>query len=863
MYLTKENYRDIERWLKLRGIKDIKFPRTDRVRDKDLVPIIQEGKNKIISAREFALQLGCIYVPDEEDITSVDSFEGLALKFKDKISDSTLYSGMGRKFVRLKLDVLPDLPIEEGAHGPKLKPLSVRRRKPLVNYLDQGDFPLTDTVYIIQYDHDLKGETIVIPENCALVFNGGTLNNGTVTVNETQIYGVIQLSDTGDVTYNGIFYDGQVMSFSNKSYVLTDDLYNNDDSTLDKPEVRYWNGTEWEKLSLYDEVTELQEEMDEAQADIDALEERMDTAEADIDALEERMDTAEADIDALETTVADHESRLSTAEGTILKLDEWVTSLDASVTSLNSSFESLYSDWLTIQSEWSSFKTTIQEYIDEFNTTINNMDAELDNYYTKTEVDELLANLSGSIDTGVGSISYAATTTSSSTGSYVIGKLTVDGTTYTLYGVDTQGEDTDLSDYYTKTEVDALITGSGSTVTYTKSYTGTDGIKLGTLTIDGTAYVIYAPSLEDMINYDYDTFEEYVKKITGDSSSSSGSTVSWSGNYSESDDGVVVIGTLTIDSTEYVLYAPTSETSSSGLTYTNTSEGFYVLGTTQSAAGTISTVMRRSAAIGSSTIPIYIASSGLATAIDSIDESLLPSSVVTEDNVGDYVSWNGNITAAYPDSYLIGTLTINGTDYPLYGYDTASSDGDSVSFEQTLTSGTEIGRITINGTETILYAPTSSSSDSSSDDDSSSDSDSCYWYLSGTNLYAGTSTTPSYAAYATAFYESSDRTLKENITDISQEALDSVGEIDIIQFNFKTGNKETKYGVIAQEVEEAGLQNLVSTNQEGLKAVDYVSLLSLKVANLEKKNKSLKSENADLKARLEKIESLLNINTIE
>lgn len=89
-------------------------------------------------------------VPDEEDITSVDN----KLKFKDRTSDD----GMG--YVILRKD------------------------KTFAEQLTQ-----TNTIYEIRYDFDLNGKEITIPERCVLNFQGGGIENGTITLNKTKIIG--------------------------------------------------------------------------------------------------------------------------------------------------------------------------------------------------------------------------------------------------------------------------------------------------------------------------------------------------------------------------------------------------------------------------------------------------------------------------------------------------------------------------------------------------------------------------------------------------------------------------------------------------------------------------------------------------
>ncbi len=62
--------------------------------------------------------------------------------------------------------------------------------------LTQDMISKSDTTYCIQNDYDLKGESIIIPDNCVLRFDGGRLFNGTLVGKNTRI-------DARDVT---VFY---------------------------------------------------------------------------------------------------------------------------------------------------------------------------------------------------------------------------------------------------------------------------------------------------------------------------------------------------------------------------------------------------------------------------------------------------------------------------------------------------------------------------------------------------------------------------------------------------------------------------------------------------------------------------------
>lgn len=105
---------------------------------------------------------------------------------------------------------------------------------------------------------------------------------------------------------------------------------------------------------------------------------------------------------------------------------------------------------------------------------------------------------------------------------------------------------------------------------------------------------------------------------------------------------------------------------------------------------------------------------------------------------------------------------------------------------------------------------------------------------------------------------SSDRNLKENIKSIDAEDISKVGTIDLKSFNFIDDESKTKiYGVIAQEVQEAGLDILVHQKEDGMLGVDYTSFLILKVAQLQRDNNNLVNFVASLDKRVKELEEKL------
>ena len=104
---------------------------------------------------------------------------------------------------------------------------------------------------------------------------------------------------------------------------------------------------------------------------------------------------------------------------------------------------------------------------------------------------------------------------------------------------------------------------------------------------------------------------------------------------------------------------------------------------------------------------------------------------------------------------------------------------------------------------------------------------------------------------------SSDRNLKENIDFVKREEFNKAKNIFAKSYNLKSDESKAKtYGVIAQEVQEAGLPELVKiTDDKGTLGVDYTSLFVLKIAYLEDFCAMLNGRIVELENRIKELEN--------
>lgn len=154
--------------------------------------------------------------PDEEDITGVQDNNRKFLKFKDRKYKPEDFSGKGRRILRKNLIGTEACSLDDEDHYD--------------NILTQESFPESNTVYIIRYDYTLNG-FIRMPDNCELVFEGGTITGGIIDLNECKLSGMIgQESD--------YFINVEVLNWSVGQIEYRD------------KDIKYWNGKSWASVSL-------------------------------------------------------------------------------------------------------------------------------------------------------------------------------------------------------------------------------------------------------------------------------------------------------------------------------------------------------------------------------------------------------------------------------------------------------------------------------------------------------------------------------------------------------------------------------------------------------------------------------------
>lgn len=96
--------------------------------------------------------------------------------------------------------------------------------------------------------------------------------------------------------------------------------------------------------------------------------------------------------------------------------------------------------------------------------------------------------------------------------------------------------------------------------------------------------------------------------------------------------------------------------------------------------------------------------------------------------------------------------------------------------------------------------------------------------------------------FATHFDNTSDRNLKKNIKAIKNGS--DVLKLNPVSFNWKaTGEKS--YGLIAQEVEPV-IPEIVHTNHDGMKTIEYVQLISLLISVVQNQQQQIDDINTRL-----------------
>lgn len=166
-----------------KGLQIGQLPKRDVLTGNEQFPFQEDRENGSTTPNALKSFIGS-GLADDEDLVSVDKGENLSvLKFADRAYNPGIYVGMGYKILRRN--------IIDGK-----------------NILTQDMINQPHTIYMIQYDYDLDGTTIKIPEGCILDFQGGSIVNGKVFSDNktTRIVNPPKITESNDKIFFGVFF---------------------------------------------------------------------------------------------------------------------------------------------------------------------------------------------------------------------------------------------------------------------------------------------------------------------------------------------------------------------------------------------------------------------------------------------------------------------------------------------------------------------------------------------------------------------------------------------------------------------------------------------------------------------------------
>lgn len=359
---------------------------------------------------------------DEEDLTVVDNL----LKFADKEYNVNNYSGKARKFLRKNM-----------IGG--------------VNILTQEMINEPNTIYILQYDYCLNNETIELPDDSIIIWKGGMLYEGAIKLNKCRLLSCYRQEDMfdknsiildGDWAVGQILYHPLDLGEDNKQVEIvgwggnyTNDYY------------WFWDGEKWVSLgfdlSVYltrDEFEafreKLREEMEKfyvwllAQLQainnrLDAIDSEIDSIHGDINNINNNISNLEQDINNKLGDINNIINDMSNSIGdSISNLEQYINNkIQEILNNIDSSGDNITNEYRQYFDE--NFLSMFKKYIKEGTniTFVENTDGTitinstggggegggegglteaevrvivsgmLNDYYTKSEIDEIIAGL--------------------------------------------------------------------------------------------------------------------------------------------------------------------------------------------------------------------------------------------------------------------------------------------------------------------------------------------------------------------------------------------------------------------------------------------------------------------------------------